>query len=167
MSAEPKNLRGWSLPDAASQAGRLFTCGRPGRATYGTARIQIDEATIHQWVAGLPAGETVHIVSLLGRKPDSFSEFGYYPFRSEADSDPRPTFGEWLRGHYGPRFVVHEFPTTDLRGLPRALLATIVTCVGSLLAQGNVVVVVDSAGSERTARVCKALSASPRSSPAA
>jgi hypothetical protein len=31
---------------------------------------------------GLPAAEVLHIVSLLGRKTNGFSEFAYYPFRS-------------------------------------------------------------------------------------
>ena len=95
---------------ATRQRGRLFTCGRPGRATFGRDKRPMDEATIDFWVKGLPPAELLHIVSLLGKKKSGFSEFGYYPFRSEHESGSKPTFQEWFDERYGRRFVVHEFP---------------------------------------------------------
>src|SRR5437899_132324 len=118
-SNEPANLCEWR-----GKGGRLFTCGRPGRATFERQRRQIEEGTINLWVNGLPRAEVLHIVSLLGQKPDGFSEFDYYPFRSSQESGTKPTFQEWLEQRYGHRFVVHEFPTTDARGIhPYVLVA--------------------------------------------
>jgi hypothetical protein len=71
--SEPRNLRRWT-----TTSGRLFTCGRPGRGTYGTNAVEIGEDTIDRWVTGLPEGDPLHIVSLLGRKQGGMSEFSYY-----------------------------------------------------------------------------------------
>ncbi len=68
-----------------------------------------------------------------------------------------PTFQEWLDQRYGHRFVVHEFPTTDARGIQPDLLESVKHRVLSLLSSGDTVIVVDSAGAERTARVCEAV----------
>jgi hypothetical protein len=96
----------------------------------------------------------VHLVSLLGRKKDGRSEFFYYPFRSGYETDSTdPTFQQWLDERYPGRFVVHEFPTTDGQGVPRERLLEIANRVRHLLRTEKVVVVIDSAGSERTARV--------------
>src|SRR5438046_611670 len=46
---EPANLREWR-----STKGRLFSCGRPGRATLGRKRVAVDVETIDHWVNGLP-----------------------------------------------------------------------------------------------------------------
>jgi len=155
---EPANLCEWRV-----SGGRLFTCGRPGRATFGRQRRQIGEDTIDLWVNGLPKAEVLHIVSLLGKKPDGFSEFDYYPFRSSKESGAKPTFQEWLDERYGRRFIVHEFPTTDATGIPPDLLGAVKQCVLNLIASGHTVVIVDSAGAERTARVCEAINATRRS----
>ena len=151
-SSEPANLIEWR-----GNGGRLFTCGRPGRATYGRQRHQIGEDTINLWVKGLPRADVLHIISLLGQKTDGFSEFAYYPFRSSREVGPKPTFQEWLDQRYGHRFVVHEFPTTDARGIQPDLLESVKSRVLSLLSSGDTVIVVDSAGAERTARVCEAV----------
>jgi hypothetical protein len=139
--------------------GRLFTCGRPGRGTpgYGTARKPVDLRIIDQWVEGLPYAEVLHIVSLLGRKKDDYSEFTYYPFRSEKETGSKPTFQEWLDSHCEGRFVVHEFPTTDAQGIRRDVLDIVTICISTLLQNDYTVVLIDSAGAERTARVCEAL----------
>ena len=160
IPTEPNNLKQWQVP-AARQIGRLFTCGRPGRATFGRAWISIDNHTIDLWVSGLPASEVMHIVSLLGRKKgkDCLSEFCYYPFRSSKEPGTKPTFQEWLNEHYGSRFVIHEFPTVDATGIPTDVLKAITCCIRRLLEDGGTVVVVDSAGAERTARVCEAIGA--------
>ena len=151
-SSEPANLSEWR-----GKGGRLFTCGRPGRATFGRQRQQIDEDTINLWVIGLPRAKVLHIVSLLGQKTDGFSEFAYYPFRSSREFGTKPTFQEWLDQRYSHRFVVHEFPKTDARGIQPDLLDAVKHRVLSLIASGETVVVVDSAGAERTARVCEAV----------
>jgi hypothetical protein len=151
---EPINLREWRV-----SRGRLFTCGRPGRATFGTERRQIDNSTVDEWVSGLPGAETIYIVSLLGHKPRGYSEFEYYPFRSSKESGEKPTFQEWLHEHYGRRFVVHEFPTIDRTGIAPEVLTAAKRCVIELLGRDHTVLVVDSAGAERTARVCEAVAA--------
>src|SRR4051794_20336659 len=99
---EPINLREWKPLGGKPELGSLFTCGRPGRGTFDTARTAVDEATIDRWVQGLPQVNLLHIISLLGRKRDGFSEFWYYPFKSCAESGAKPTFQEWLDDRYGP-----------------------------------------------------------------
>ncbi len=109
------------------------------------------------WANGLPEAEVLYIVSLLGKKKDCFSEFGYYPFRSSHESGTKPTFQEWLNKRYGHHFVVHEFPTTDATGIRPDVLDAVTHDVLNLIASGSTVVLVDSAGAERTARVCEAI----------
>ena len=158
---EPINLREWKL--FSTHQGRVFTCGRPGRGTpgYCRERKRVDDETINRWVEGLPDAAVLHVVSLLGRKKPKglekigFSEFGYYPFRSVYEADTKPTLQEWLDERYVRRIVVHEFPTVDAQGIPPADLDRIMSCVLGLLGTGVAVVIVDSAGAERTSRVCE------------
>jgi len=159
---EPANLNEWKLVSKEKSSGRLFTCGRPGRATFGRARRLIPVDVIDEWTRGLPSAETLNIVSLLGQKKDGFSEFTYYPFRSAKEDFPeKPTLETWLNQRHARRFIVHEFPTTDAQGIPAARLEEIVRHTSSMLANGDTVLVLDSAGAERTARVCHALGWSP------
>jgi hypothetical protein len=156
-SKEPMNLREWRPITGSRQSDRLFTCGRPGRATFGRAKKPVDDNTIDLWVKGLPACEVLHILSLLGKKTTGFSEFGYYPFRSSTEPGIKPTFQEWLHKRYGSHFVVHEFPTVDGQGIPSDLLKKVVHHALDLLKNNNTVLILDSAGAERTARVCEAM----------
>jgi hypothetical protein len=96
-------------------------------------------------------------VSLLGKKTNGYSEFGYYPFRSSKEVGDKPTFQQWLDERYDRRLVVHEFPTVDAQGIPPDVLKAVTRCVLDLIAKGRTVVIVDSAGAERTARVCAAI----------
>jgi hypothetical protein len=141
----------------AQQRGRLFTCGRPGRATFGREKRPVDNTTIDLWVKRLPRAKVLHIISLLGKKTSGFSEFGYYPFQSVHESGSKPTFQEWLEERYGRHFIVHEFPTVDARGISTEVLEAVKRCVLDLMRGASTVVVVDSAGAERTARVCEAI----------
>jgi hypothetical protein len=150
-SREPERLQEWR-----TDGGRLFTCGRPGRATFKRAKRPIGEGIIDLWVEGLPSVDLLHIVSLLGRKVGGLSEFNYYPFRSSEETGTKPTFQEWLDGRYERRFLVHEFPTVDARGIPSDVLRAVRDEVRGLVHRGETVLVVDSAGAERTARVCEA-----------
>jgi hypothetical protein len=154
---EPINLREWRTPARFERRGKLFTCGRPGRATHGRAKVAVSDRTIDLWASGLPAADVLHIVSLLGEKTTGLSEFSYYPFRSSEESGPKPTFEKWLNERYGQRFVVHEFPTVDGRGVPPDLLKAAGRRVLDCLERGHTTVVIDSAGAERTARVCEAI----------
>ena len=97
---EPMNLSEWKPVITAPQRGRLFTCGRPGRATFGREKRPVGDDIINLWVQGLPEAEVLHIVSLLGQKTTGFSEFVYYPFRSSEEPGTKPTFQEWLDKHY-------------------------------------------------------------------
>jgi hypothetical protein len=135
--------------------GRLYTSGRPGRATFGRKRTLVPEDVIDQWADGLPAAQPLHIVSLLGRKTDGFSEFGYYPFRSSDEDAHKPTLQEWLDDRYGRQFVVHEYPTIDAHGIAPEVAAKVAAHVVGLVSKGCDVVIVDSAGAERTDRICE------------
>jgi hypothetical protein len=115
----------------------------------------VPEDVIHSWVCGLPKADVVHIVSLLGWKKSGYSEFGYYPFRSSTEQESKPTFQEWLNVRYHARFVVHEFPM-DASGIPMDVLRGAKRLVLGLLESGCTTIVIDSAGAERTARVCEA-----------
>ena len=152
---EPKNLCEWRGPDKSACRGRLFTCGRPGRATYGRKRRRVPDNVIDRWVQGLPDTEVLHIVSLLGCKNDGFSEFDYYPFRSSLESGSQPTLQEWLRERYDREFIVHEYRTVDAQGVPPDVLSSAKRQILNLLDGDCTVVVIDSAGAERTARVCE------------
>jgi hypothetical protein len=99
----------------------------------------------------------VYIVSLLGRKKGGVSEFGYYAFRSSRETVSKPLFEEWLNRRYDQHFIVHEFPTVDAQGIPSDVLKDAANQVQSLLAAGHTVIVIDSAGDVRTARVCEAI----------
>jgi hypothetical protein len=99
----------------------------------------------------------LHLVSLLGTKRGGLSEFSYYPFRSETESDEKPDMGVWMKARYGDRFEVHEFPTVDRMGISAKQIDAISERIEDLLRAGEIVVVIDSAGAERTARVCEAL----------
>lgn len=154
---EPINLREWRPVSAAPSRGRLFTCGRPGRATFGREKRPIGDETIDLWVNGLPLAEVLHVISLLGEKTTGFSEFGFYPFQSSEEPGTKPTFQRWLDERYARRFVVHEFRTVDGRGIPRNVLTAATRLALALIEDGNTVVVMDSAGAERTARVCEAI----------
>lgn len=156
MHAEPCNLREWRV-----DRGRLFTCGRPGRGHYPSSPkkwpLQVAEPIVSQWVTGLPRYTPLHIVSLLGRKIDSTSEFEHYPFRSSYETGTKLTLQEWISQHHGTRFVVHEFPTVDTESIPAECLAAATRCLRQLLQCGGVVVIVDSAGCSRAGRVCREL----------
>jgi hypothetical protein len=158
---EPINFREWRL-----RGRRLFTCGRPGRAVFLRERRAIDERTIDLWVSGLPPIEPLHIVSLLGWKKGrkgkkGLSEFDYYPFRSSEELGTKPAFQDWLNERYGTQFVVHEFRTTDAMGIDPDVLERVIRYVANLLEGNNSVVIVDSAGAERTARVCEKMGYEP------
>lgn len=158
---EPINFREWRLKGRG-----LFTCGRPGRAVFLRERRPIDERIIDLWVSGLPPIDPLHLVSLLGWKKGwkgekGRSEFDYYPFRSSEEVGTKPTFQDWLNQRYGTRFVVHEFRTTDALGIEPEVLSRVTRCVTDLLESDNFVVVIDSAGAERAARVCEKMGYEP------
>ena len=155
MGKEPINLTQWSPKTGTYLPGVLYSCGRPGRAVFGKKRVPIPDEVIRDWILGLPRSEKLHIVSLLGSKKDGFSEFQYYPFHSASEEVDKPTWQEWLVQRYGDRFIIHEFPTVDARGIQKEVLDLARRRILALLEGGSTVVVVDSAGSERTKMVCK------------
>ena len=155
LGKEPINFTQWSPKAGTDLPGALYSCGRPGRAVFGTERVSIPEEVIRDWILGLPKSEKLHIVSLLGSKKDGYSEFQYYPFRSAKEEVDKPTWQEWLNERYEGRFIIHEFPTVDAQGKQKEVLDSASRCILALLEGGNTVVVVDSAGAERTGRVCE------------
>lgn len=156
---EPINLREWKPLRSEEARGRLFTCGRPGRGTleFGKKKILVDDDTINLWIRGLPEADVLHIVSLLGQKSNGDSEFLYYPFRSSNESESKPMFQKWINEQSERRFIVHEFPTVDAKGIPREVLSAVTGHVLDLIEKEYTVVIIDSAGAERTARVCEAI----------
>ena len=156
ISQEP-NLKEW----VGKEGGRLFTCGRPGRwvAGFEKSLTPVPEKVILEWVKTLPKADVVHLVSLLGHKSAGknvgTSEFVYYPFRSATEASVKPMFQDWLNDHCVERFAVHEFPTVDARGIKKELMNSVESCLLELLRRDQTVIVIDSAGEERTARVCE------------
>lgn len=156
---EPHRIRRWNK---ASSTDRLdfYTCARPGRSKG--ANGQVADALVHKWLQGLPKGERVAIVSLLGRKPDGMSEFAFYSFCGEYDSPEErrrhPTFSEWVAEAGQDRMIkVVEHPTEDLRKIPEETLVALAKDVHSFLEDGWTVVLVDSGGETRTKMVCRYL----------
>lgn len=151
------NLKEW----VGKEGGRLFTCGRPGRwvAGFGKSLTPVPEKVILEWIKTLPKADVVHLISLLGHKSAGknvgTSEFVYYPFRSAMEAGVKPTFQDWLNDHCVERFAIHEFPTVDARGIAKELMASLRRSLLELLRRAETVIVIDSAGAERTARVCE------------
>jgi hypothetical protein len=149
---EPYRLRQWRVG-----AGRLFTCGRPGRDKYKEA-TKVPDKVIHDWVRKLPGSDKV-IVSLLGRKPDGTSEFSFYPFYGGFDTVDQPcgrtSFQQWLNEHYPELDIeVCEHPTEDFRKIPEKTLAAVAHEIDHALAAGKTVVLIDSGGQTRTGAIC-------------
>src|ERR1035441_3722307 len=84
---EPYKLREWKQAKGLNYAGRLLTVARPGRGFQGRDRGLVADPIIDQWVRGMPAAPIRHIISLLGRKDDGYSEFDYYPFKRRRKED--------------------------------------------------------------------------------
>jgi hypothetical protein len=154
---EPCNLRKCRAV-VAPVAGILFTCGRPGRSLGSTASVSDEIADC--WVAGLPKGNILNLVSLLGTKEDGKSEYRFYSFRGSHEHSAKPTFQAWLDSRHGAgRFRVHEYPTEDAgpNSLSDQDIESIRAIIIPLTTAGETVVVFDSFGSERTGQVCRAL----------
>lgn len=155
---KPYNLRLRKL-DASTGVAHYFTCGRPGREK-GTKALQVCDELVHGWVLGLQeyCGPNLAIISLLGRKRDGSSEFSFYSFYGGSDTTAerkgRPSFQEWLETHHKALGIsVYEFPTTDRSSVPVELRESVVAQMKELFLSGSHVVVVDSAGAERTGRI--------------
>ncbi len=165
---EPYKLRLWRI-DGSPNPVSFHTCARPGRSTYKYKRKnnQVSDATVSQWVCGLP-GPSTAIVSLLGRKPKrgNESEFSFYSFCGGWDTPlerrSKPTLQEWLMERHGDlQILVREFPTNDLCDIPPEELAAIADEIRELISTGRTVVVVDSGGIGRVGQVCKFMNATP------
>jgi hypothetical protein len=153
---EPFRLFRWK-PKQGNVAGQLYTCARPGRS-HGRDIKQIPDVWVDAWVRGMPSCETLFIVSLLGSKEDGKSEFSFYSFRSDFETDQRPTLQQWLDARHGSgRFQVLEFPTVDLKPLNPETLIKVISTIRDLLLAGQTVVLMDSGGIGRTGRVCHSL----------
>jgi hypothetical protein len=151
------NLTEWRPPRPFNGGACLFTCGLPGIATFGREKIRVDDDTINKWVTGLPKANVLHIISLLGQNKNGISEFDCYPFRSSSESGPKPTFQEWFDERCGRRFIVHEFSMVDAREMPPDVLKAVKRLLIELIEKNDTVLVMDSAGTELTARVCEAI----------
>ncbi len=68
IEKEPFRLREWIAPKDMVDGGRLFTCGRPGRGIFGTAKRPINDDVVDKWTQGLIVvgidviGQTVVVV---------------------------------------------------------------------------------------------------------
>jgi hypothetical protein len=121
----------------------------------------VPDDVVRQWVRGLPGGAKTVIVSLLGRKssPSGVSEFSFYSFHGASDRSEerrgRPSFQEWLCNQFPGRPIkVVEHPTYDFQALPAETLEAVASDILRELSAGSSVVLIDSGGQERTARVC-------------
>lgn len=145
-------------PEGMSVEGRLFTCARPGRSLG--SRAAVPDEIAESWVDSLPRANTVHLVSLLGRKEDGRSEYSFYTFRGGCEHPAdRPTFQEWLDSRYGAgHFVVHDYPTVDAGScsLSDGDIESLKSIVVPLLTLGETVVLFDSGGAQRTGQFCRA-----------
>ena len=153
----PYNLKRWRI-DAQTDSVHFFTCGRPGREKGKSE--QVPDKLVHRWVLGLQecCGPDLVIVSLLGRKLDGRSEFSFYffcgGFDTTAERKGRLSFQEWLDNHHKALNIsVYEFPTTDRMGVPLEIRKSVAVKIKDLILSGRTVVVVDSAGAERTGRI--------------
>jgi hypothetical protein len=145
---EPYRLRQQKLP--AHCSGRLFTCARPGRSKGSKAKVS--DVVIREWLRGLPAGDII-LVSLLGRKPDTRSEWSFYTFHEQGI-----TFQSWLDRERGARSIaIIEHPTTDMKTIQADMLEKVSRDVLRNLAAGKTVVLMDSGGYTRVRQVCKLL----------
>ena len=156
----PYNLKCWKL-DTPRGTAHFYTCGRPGRENGPNGKVP--DELVHQWVLGLPEPDTA-IISLLGRKrptknePIGKSEFWYYSFYGGWDTQSERegclSFQEWLNLHHkNLKISVYEYPTIDRMGVPLEVRCTVSNKLRRLILQGQTVVVVDSAGAERTGRI--------------
>jgi hypothetical protein len=152
---EPYRLWEWHPKAIRAASGRLFTCARPGRGIFSTKKVAIGPETIGLWVDGLPTARPLHLISLLGQKPDGYSEFGFYPFRSRHEVGDKPTFQEWMDQRYIGRFAIYEFPTIDTLKIPEDIFEAIKHLVAGLLADHRTVMIVDSGGYSRSGKVCE------------
>ena len=156
---EPYRCRRWNERSSTDRLA-FYTCARPGRSKG--PRDKVADEMVYKWLQGLPRGEKVAIVSLLGRKRDGMSEFWFYSFCGAWDSPEerrrRPTFAEWIaKSNQDRRMKVVEHPTIDFEPIPRETLDAVERDVRRLLEDGWTVILVDSGGEIRTKKVCRHL----------
>jgi len=156
---EPYKLRRWKRIDQAGP-GRCFTSARPGPSKGKAGSVPDKE--VHRWIAGLPGSQGTVIFSLLGRKPDGQSEFGFYSFyggfERAGDRPGLQHFQEWLdRWHPDRAFELFEYPTVDFEPIQSTILDQVTANVAQLLDSGRTVVIIDSGGEVRVRPVCKQL----------
>lgn len=156
---EPYKLRRWRRASSPDQL-PLFSCARPGRS-HGKDGI-VSDAVVDRWVKGLPGGDGVAIVSLLGEKPDGMSEFAFYSFAGarevESQQHRGPSFQVWLAKRHAKRSIlVAEHPTTDLRPVETATVQAVGGDIERLLRDGRTVILVDSGSEARTGFVLRKL----------
>jgi hypothetical protein len=145
---EPHKLRRWrrsAHPDPI----RVFSCARPGRSAGSMCRVP--DAVILKWIQGLPEGEELSLISLLGRKPDGTDEHSFYSFKNVSG------FRKWLRKNAPRTIHLFEYPATDFQHVDDNLCAAISARLDEELSHGRTVVIVDSGGVQRTGQVCRRL----------
>jgi hypothetical protein len=148
---EPWRLKRWRLVSDA--AAKFYPCARPGRSR-GSHGIVSDQL-LHAWVKGLPVGNNLAVVSLLGTKPDGTSEYSFYSFYREGLS-----FQDWLEQNYRERAIqVLEHPTCDFRRVKTVTLEAVASDMRRLMSEGTVVVLVNSGGLQRTGQICRYIGA--------
>jgi hypothetical protein len=143
----------------------FFTCARPGRTSdEKSKKAMVEDKTVDKWIAGIADAPKTAIVSLLGHKPppSRMSEFAFYSFHGEADTEPerakRLSFQEWLSSRHPTRCIqVVEHPTEDYAPVPDATCAAVQATVDRLLADGWRVVLIDSGGEVRVKQVCRSI----------
>lgn len=147
QKVEPFRLKRWLLPGAGEHR-EFYTCARPGRS--GGSHKKVADHVIYEWVRGMPGGEGLVVVSLLGEKPNGINEFSYYSF-----FDRGLSFQDWLdHNDIGRSVEVVERPTIDTKQISDATLEAIVSDIDRLICAGRTIILMDSGGVQRTRAVC-------------
>ncbi len=149
---EPCNLRRWKQRTSQTPQ-NIHTAGRPGRSLG--SRCQVPDETVSLWLERLRHLAPLSILSLLGAKPDGRDEHSFYSFRT-ADG-----FRDWLARNAGFDVTIENFPTVDYDEVPRELVREVETAVSAALAAGRSVLIMDSAGVQRSGAVCNAIGLVP------
>jgi len=131
---------------------RIFSCARPGRMLG--SRASVPDRVVRRWRQGLPRAERFAIISLLGTKPDGTDEYSFYSF---PDAEGFECFLNGQSGSSSSRFEVFSFRTTDYGPVAPEIATAAKVLVQERLARGRTVLIMDSAGIQRSRILCRML----------
>jgi hypothetical protein len=115
----------------------------------------VDEDIIDLWVRGLPEAKCCTSYHSSARR-QPVSEFDYYPFRSSRNLEPNRHFKSGSISAMADGLSYTSFGPL-MAGNSGDVLKAIIHHALDLIEHGNAVLIIDSAGAERTARVCEGM----------